>query len=88
MNRWLLKNREDFASWKNADDHIRRPTAKLDEVGCPSVYPVIICWHWYCLHNDFAPDALAYTFVSPRDFEYHVPESPLTRGACLENFPI
>ena len=72
MNRWLLKNKDDFASWKNAADHIGKSPIKLNEVGTPAVYPVIICWHWYTATSLTRYD-LAYTFVAPHDFEYCVP---------------
>jgi hypothetical protein len=69
MNRWLLKNKEDFAAWKSADDHIGKTKGELEHVNEPNIYPVVIVWYWYGITWG---DRLAYTFVLPRDFEYTV----------------
>lgn len=74
MNRWLLKNKEDFAAWRNAADHIGKPQHRLDEVGTPSLYPIIIVWFWYTTDTGAGNTILLqYTAVSPQDFVYYVP---------------
>jgi len=79
MNRWLLKDKQSFINWLNAGDHIGKNPIDLGFVGTPNVYPVIICWQWFRLYDENAPEnnnpppyRLAHTFVAPHDFEFYI----------------